>query len=55
MKSILKFLYRLFLMPYLERQKYFDELVDDVYENDIPRILRQIENENTSLKWQKKT
>ena len=46
MKSILKFLYRLFLMPYLERQKYFDELVDDVFENDIPRILRQIENEN---------
>jgi hypothetical protein len=33
-------------MPYLERQKYFDKLVDDVYENDIPRILRQIENEN---------
>jgi len=32
-------------MPYLERQKYFDELVDDVYKNDIPRILRQIENE----------
>jgi hypothetical protein len=26
-------------MPYFERQKYYDELVDDVYENDIPRIL----------------
>ena len=49
MKSILKFLYRLFLMPYLERQKYFDELVDDVYENDIPRILRQIKNENNNI------
>ena len=33
-------------MPYLERQKYFDELCDDVFENDIPRILRQIENKN---------
>ena len=51
MKSILKFLYRLFLMPYLERQKYFDELVDDVYENDIPRILRQIENENNNINF----
>jgi hypothetical protein len=26
-------------MPYLERQKYFNELVDDVYENDIPKTL----------------
>jgi len=47
MKSVLKFLYRHCLMPYLERQKYFDELVDDVFENDIPRILRQIENEKS--------
>ena len=26
-------------MPYLERGKYFQELTDDVYENDIPNIL----------------
>jgi hypothetical protein len=32
---ILKFLYRLILMPYLEREKYFKELCDDVYENGI--------------------
>jgi hypothetical protein len=38
-------------MPYLERQKYFDELVDDVYENDIPRILTQIENENNNINF----
>ena len=39
MKKILKALYKIFLMPYLERGKYFQELTDDVYENDIPNIL----------------
>jgi hypothetical protein len=42
---IFKFLYRLFLMPYLEREKYFEELVDDVYENDIPKILNKLRSE----------
>lgn len=42
MKSILKFLYRIFLMPYLERERYYKELVDDVYENDIPKILNEM-------------
>jgi hypothetical protein len=40
-------------MPYLERQKYFDELVDDVFENDILRILRQIENENNNINFRR--
>jgi len=40
-------IYRIFLMPYLERDKYFNELIDDVYENYIPRILRQKANENS--------
>jgi len=41
MKTLFKNLYYIFLMPYLEREKYFDQLVDDVYENDIERILQQ--------------
>ena len=40
---VIVFLYRLFLMPYLEREKYFSELCDDVYENDIPKILNDID------------
>jgi hypothetical protein len=27
-------------MPYLERGRYFNELVDDVFEKDIPNILK---------------
>lgn len=34
-------------MPYLERDRYFKELMDDVYENDIPNILIKMNlNEN---------
>jgi hypothetical protein len=43
----MKWLYRIFLMPYLERDRYFKELMDDVYENDIPNILIKMNlNEN---------
>jgi hypothetical protein len=49
MKSILKFLYRIFLMSYIEPERYYKELVDDVYENDISIILKQIENENNNI------
>jgi hypothetical protein len=42
MKTILKSLYRIFLMPYFEREKYHKELIDDVYENDIPKILKSM-------------
>ena len=46
MTAFFDFLYRFFLMPYLERDKYFNELVNDVFENDIPEILKQIKNES---------
>ena len=39
---MLNFLYRLFLMSYFERQKYFNELVDSVYQNDIPKIVKKL-------------
>jgi hypothetical protein len=29
-------------MPYLEREKYFKELCDDVYDNDILEILNNL-------------
>lgn len=29
MKTIINVLYRIFLMPYLERDRYFDELCDE--------------------------
>jgi len=45
LKTILKLLYRIFPMPYLKRDRYFEELVDGVYKNDIPIILSQIEND----------
>lgn len=40
-KSTLIFLYRVLLMPFFERDNYYDELVNDVYENDIPDIIKK--------------
>lgn len=42
------FLYKFFLYPYIEREKYFKELVDSVHENEIKNILINIKNENSS-------
>ncbi len=46
MRSILsqigKSLYRLFLMPYLERDKYFEEIVDEAM-SECERIAASIE------------
>lgn len=41
MMKIITFLYRITLMPYVERDRYFEELVDDVYRHDIPRLTKK--------------
>lgn len=42
MKTIFKFIYKVFLYPFIEWGKYYEELVDDVYEKDIPNILTRM-------------
>jgi len=40
-------LYKLTIYPYLETNKYYEELINDVFENDIPRILRKMGYDET--------
>lgn len=48
--NILMFLYRIFLYPYLEIDKYYEELGNDVFENDMPRILIEMGYEESVIK-----
>jgi len=41
MKNLLNTLYRIFLMPYLERDRYFEELCDEC-EKECDLIAKQI-------------
>lgn len=43
-------LYDLTLYRYLEPDKYYEELGNDVFENDIPRILREMGYEESVIK-----
>ena len=38
MKFLIKKLYQIFLMPYVERERYFEELVEDIFENELSKI-----------------
>lgn len=44
--ALFKHFYRIVLMPYFERDRYFKELVDDVFENDIPNIMSGLNLKN---------
>lgn len=43
-------LYKLTLYPYLEPDKYYEKLCNDVFENDIPRTLIEMGYKESVIK-----